>query len=191
MKKYKLLKDLPTFKAGQIFDLCNDGLWQLDDNDALVIMAYARATLDKFPNILGDWFEEIGKSEEANESKIWEPKLDRKYYNISDFGFISNSTNNGSQIDQFRIGIGNCFHTEEEAEKAIEKLEALRRLREKGLRFYDWSFDITDNNVTISASIEGGEAGSDYRVELVEDMTLLFRDREDYTLEELRLEAKK
>lgn len=180
MKKYKLLKDLPTFKVGQLFGLCNDGLWQLDDNDALVIMAYTRATLDKFPNILGNWFEEIGKSEEANESKIWEPKLDRKYYHIIDFGFISNSTNNGSQIDQFRIGIGNCFHTEEEAEKAVGKLKALRRLREKGLKFTKVSKRYGEiNSGHIDFNFETNEIlGTEmrFREDVLKDLSLLFKE---------------
>lgn len=66
MKKYKLKKDLPTFKAGQEFAIaeCNGGLWLIDGYDEHgdwygAVMAYAKQTLEKFPNILEDWFEEI------------------------------------------------------------------------------------------------------------------------------------
>ena len=34
--------------------------------------------------------------------------------------------------------IGNYFETEEEAEKAVEKLKALKRLKDKGFRFRTW-----------------------------------------------------
>lgn len=34
--------------------------------------------------------------------------------------------------------IGNYFETEEEAEKAVEKLKAGKRLKDKGLRFVGW-----------------------------------------------------
>lgn len=58
MKRYKLLKDLPTFKAGDLFYISEYGALVYDDGDGGV-MAYARQTLDMFPNILTEWFEEI------------------------------------------------------------------------------------------------------------------------------------
>lgn len=63
MKRYRLKKDLPTFKAGETFVLWNSietqGLCRESDD----IMAYHQKTLDKFPNILEDWFEEIKPAE--------------------------------------------------------------------------------------------------------------------------------
>lgn len=37
--------------------------------------------------------------------------------------------------------IGNCFETKEEAEKAVEKLKAWKRLRDKGFEFTGWKRD--------------------------------------------------
>ena len=37
--------------------------------------------------------------------------------------------------------IGNCFETKEEAEKAVEKLKALKILKDHGLLFGDWELD--------------------------------------------------
>lgn len=58
-KRYRLIKDLPTFNAGEIFVLENaieqQGLFRESDD----IMAYHQNTLMKFPNILTDWFEPI------------------------------------------------------------------------------------------------------------------------------------
>lgn len=58
-RRYRLIKDLPTFKAGEIFVLENaiehKGLFR--DSDG--IMAYHQKTLEKFPNILTDWFEPV------------------------------------------------------------------------------------------------------------------------------------
>ena len=51
MKRYKLLKDLPTFKAGDLFYISEHGALVHDDGD-FGVMAYARRTLDMFPNIL-------------------------------------------------------------------------------------------------------------------------------------------
>lgn len=44
-------------------------------------------------------------------------------------------TDNGE--DRFNKQIGNYFETEEEAEKAVEKLKAWKRLKDKGFRFID------------------------------------------------------
>lgn len=55
MKKYKLLHDLPTFEAGDIFRLEDCGLFNEKDG----VCAYSYRTLEKFPNILEEWFEEI------------------------------------------------------------------------------------------------------------------------------------
>ena len=38
--------------------------------------------------------------------------------------------------------IGNYFETKEEAEKAVEKLLAWKRLKELGFRFIDWELDM-------------------------------------------------
>ena len=70
MKRYKLLKDLPTFNAGDEF--------YLDINNDLclkesAIMAYNHKTLEKFPNILKDWFEGI------HDDKRWRAKIGRAH----------------------------------------------------------------------------------------------------------------
>lgn len=59
MKYYRLTKDLPTFKAGELFFINNYG--QLVSNENKSIVAYSAATLKKFPNILEEWFEETEK----------------------------------------------------------------------------------------------------------------------------------
>lgn len=73
MKRYKLLKDLPTFKAGEEFFINKSGnlIAETPRNPKQItvetlygipkkidLMAYANETLEEFPNILTDWFEE-------------------------------------------------------------------------------------------------------------------------------------
>ena len=60
MKRYKLKRDLPTFKAGEVFYLSDAGNLFRESDD---IAAYSWSTIDKFPNILTDWFEEIKPAE--------------------------------------------------------------------------------------------------------------------------------
>lgn len=58
MKRYKLKKDLPTFKAGGTFHINDKGNLVPDNEFSKGIVAYSKSTLDKFPSILTDWFEE-------------------------------------------------------------------------------------------------------------------------------------
>ena len=57
MKYYQLAKDLPTFEKGEIFYIDING--SLMSNKEPHVMAYAKSTLEKFPNILGEWFREV------------------------------------------------------------------------------------------------------------------------------------
>ena len=121
MKRYELKKDLPTFKAGEIFYISDMGnLLRESDN----VPAYSWSTIDKFPNILTDWFEEI------KESNRWKPERSQKYYYVGGDSFVyDDSWANGSAIDNGRFEIGNCFQTEEEAERVVEYLKALSVVR--------------------------------------------------------------
>lgn len=120
MKRYKLKRDLPTFKAGEIFYLSDAGNLLRESNN---IAAYSWTTLDKFPNILTDWFEEI------KESTRWEPEENQKYYFLDSNGYVYNNIWAGDSIDRNRSDIGNCFETKEEAERVVEYRKALATVR--------------------------------------------------------------
>lgn len=120
MKRYKLKRDLPTFKAGEIFYISDSGnLFRESDN----IAAYSWTTLDKFPNIITDWFEQI------NESTRWRPEADQKYYFSDNDGSVGYNRWDGDHIDRNRFEIGNCFETKEETEQVAEYLKALAVVR--------------------------------------------------------------
>ena len=61
MKKYVLKRDLPTFKAGDIFILSDlDGcLWHSTDGDHVDHVIYTNSELKAHPEILTEWFTEI------------------------------------------------------------------------------------------------------------------------------------
>lgn len=61
-----------------------------------------------------------------------------KYHHISDFA--------DNQITATRKEIGNCFESLEEAELALRKLKAWKRLKDKGFEIYSWDyeFDMVD-----------------------------------------------
>lgn len=73
MEYYRLRRNLPTFKAGDLFYINRYGnLYRTDG-----IMAYAGETLKKFPNILGEWFEELTDMErDANTKSAFIKYLD-------------------------------------------------------------------------------------------------------------------
>lgn len=63
LKRYKLKRDLPTFKAGGEFIICCGNLIEVKPGGTLGVCAYSASTIKKFPNILTDWFEEIKPAE--------------------------------------------------------------------------------------------------------------------------------
>lgn len=154
MKRYKLLKDLPTFKAGEIFYISDAGnLLRESDN----IAVYSWTTLDKFPNILTDWFEEI------NESTRWKPDLNQKYYYLDNDGSIYNDVwDDAFSVDDDRFDIGNCFQTKEEAERVVDKLKAWKRLKDSGLKFKDCNKSNYDKTFYINAEIEHDVVAFDF-----------------------------
>lgn len=63
MKRYRLKYELPTFKQGELFHTDENGnLWrdkgQKGNHWQDEVMAYHHKTIERFPDILTDWFEE-------------------------------------------------------------------------------------------------------------------------------------
>lgn len=67
MKYYRLKKELPTFKKGELFFINNYG--QLASCEHEGVVAYSAATLKRFPNVLEDWFEEVPAPERDTNTK--------------------------------------------------------------------------------------------------------------------------
>jgi hypothetical protein len=133
MKRYKLLKDLPTFKAGQLAYISKTGNLiagtpenQKTTETGLIIMIYHETTLKKFPNILTEWFEEI---KEPVDSIHWKPKKDDEYFWMSSYGETQPDVWDGDSIDIMRLALGMIYRTEEECERARERKLAEVRLR--------------------------------------------------------------
>lgn len=134
MKRYKLLKDLPTFKAGQLAYISKTGNLiagtpenQKTTETGLIIMIYHETTLKKFPNILTEWFEEI---EEPTDSIHWTPKKDDEYFWMNSYGETQPDVWDGDSIDSMRLALGMVYCTEEECERAKERKLAKVRLRQ-------------------------------------------------------------
>lgn len=145
MKRYKLLKDLPTFKAGQLAYISKTGNLiagtpenQKTTETGLIIMIYHETTLKKFPNILTEWFEEI---EEPIDSIHWKPKIGDRCF-ILENANIRPTNCTGMLRDYNAWRTGRVFRTEEECEKARDRELAEVRLR----RTSDFEPDFENGN---------------------------------------------
>ena len=135
--KYKLLKDLPFAKAGEVFERVTykskDGLSDYDyfktskrekdgEDEVLFTIDY-NYFLDNFD----EWFEKI---EEPTDSIHWKPKHGAEYFWIDECGSILPGTfYRDSLYDQQRLTFGNVYRTEKEAEKARDRRLAKVRLQ--------------------------------------------------------------
>lgn len=124
MRRYVLKKDLPTFKAGDLFYISEYGALVYDDG-GFGVMAYAQSTLEKFPNILTEWFEEI---EEPTDSAHWKPKIAEKYFYINEYGDVEWEVWNDDDVDNRLMAMGLVYRTEEECEEACDRRLAEVRL---------------------------------------------------------------
>lgn len=147
MKRYKLLKDLPTFKAGQLAYISKTGNLiagtpenQKTTETGLIIMIYHETTLKKFPNILTEWFEEI---EEPTDSIRWKPKNGDKIWYLDENGntnFTYFDEDDSYHLSRFEFG--NTYRTSDECEQARERRLAKVRLR----RTSDFKPDFKNGN---------------------------------------------
>ena len=126
MKRYKLLKDLPTFKAGDEFFISKGGnliagtpeepktvrVGEITPTE-VNLMAYAKETLEQFPNILTDWFQEIKEQEQFFTIDVLRVEV------VGIMKLISLE----SGFQKIRE-LGLLFDTQEEAEAHFEYLKA-------------------------------------------------------------------
>lgn len=122
MKRYKLIKDLPTFKARQEFELDKNGDLVLRYGDVSSVV-YSRRELEKFPNILTDWFEQVAIG----------------FYLDGEGCIVEYDENEDPYYLNYRKSIGNDFKTEEEAKEYKKYLVALQIVKDDAKGFIpDW-----------------------------------------------------
>lgn len=80
MKRYKLKKDTPAFKAGTECYIEEAG--NMVPCRGISYTIVHKDQLEKNPNILTDWFEEI------EESTRWRPESDQEYYCLGSDGSV-------------------------------------------------------------------------------------------------------
>lgn len=126
MKRYKLLKDLPTIKAGEIFKETVTGY---NEKNLLVRIAplNAKSPRLKVQDIdnFDEWFEEI---QEPTDSIHWNPMIGEKCFILENANIIP-TLFTGKLRDYNAWRTGKVFRTEEGCEKARDRELAEVRLR--------------------------------------------------------------
>lgn len=129
------------------------------------------------------WIDDMSKPEyrynslaELNDE--WEdaPEGPRDFYIVEQRGMVGLRFRTGDGYEEKFKQIGNYFLSKEEAEMAVRKLEAFKRLKDEGLRFDDWHYrncSISGIAIGINASFDASKMDilhSNY----IEDLTTCF-----------------
>lgn len=126
----------------------------------------------------GDYREKYDSLAELNEE--WEdvPEEPKKYYYITSCGETTHRGyrlwENESIYDKNRKQIGNYFETEEEAEQAVEKLKAWKRLRDAGFKFEKWEKEYGPRIVLIGTIAD--ENAPAYGI--MKDLEIIMKEKE-------------
>lgn len=99
--------------------------------------------LIKFKKIIED-LKESQEEEQKHRNKRWRGKKNEDFYYILADGSVDTQNEEHYHYDNKLYDIGNYFKTEEEAEKAVEKIKIYTKLKDLALRLnkgkrFDWS----------------------------------------------------
>lgn len=131
-KHYKLKTDLPTFKAGDLFYLDQNGSLRHKEKD---IVAYHYSTLAKFPEALEKFWEPA-----EEECKRWRAEDGEPYFYVNHDAEVLPSREDLCPVDNDRHRLGNYFQTKEEAQAHVNYLKAIAVVRDDAKGFEpDWS----------------------------------------------------
>ena len=116
MKRYKLLKDTPTLKAGTIFEEREspDEYKELGQVVADGCLTRPWLTVSEINNF-DEWFEEIPEKHER-----WRGGRGDSYYFIDDEGAIRHEIDTNDDMDNYRYSAGLYGRTKQELEAKLE-----------------------------------------------------------------------
>lgn len=104
----------------------------------------------------------------------WEDYEETKYYFIDGVGIIRERRIGECEEDEeARKIIGNYFDTKEEAEKAVEKLKAWKRLKDNGLKFCAWKITDDGCSVDIETTLDSEVVRAKQKY-ITDDLNLIF-----------------
>ena len=126
----------------------------------------------------------------AEFNEEWEDYEPKEFYFIDQFMSVSkgvvddveyagrhNAVNYAKKTSNNLKTAGNYFEAREEAEKAVEKLKALKRLKDKGFRFVGWRGDVDKHHLDGVVWYEMRLCGG-YNIETANDLETIFGPEE-------------
>lgn len=128
MKTYKLLKDLPRAKAGEVVIITNahsNNPWILkinkwnEDEKQRPRLAYIHT------KNVDEWLEEIPEKQKS----VWDLKAGDSFYLIFNGNILKNSISYCEHFKANYLEIWNAFLSKEEAEQELAKRKALQRIK--------------------------------------------------------------
>lgn len=115
----------------------------------------------------------------AELNKEWEDYEEPKEYWFIDFnGEIKEFELIGFEWQGWMKEIGNHFETKEEAKKAVERLRAWKRLKDKGFKFNGWTID-DGLRISICTNTDEDDIYDEDKRRIKPDLDLLFSGGEE------------
>lgn len=177
--KYRLLKDLPTFAEGDIFELRDGHLyWVKQDDDSRhwknKVMAYHRQTLERFPSILNDWFEEI-----HGPKTVWDLEIGDEYWFIDEFtaSGLGRDAWGNDEADYMRRDLGLAYISHDEGKRALARMKA-RVILEQDANEFDPNW-ISENENKWYVAYFKQSLLQPVATEVVQGAEIYFASRED------------
>ena len=140
---------------------------------AFISVDYQITVLPDDKNKTAIYYNSLAELNEDWEDYIEEPK---KQFYIDCDGRIWIFENHTTEYIKGKMQeIGNYFKTREEAEKAVEKLKAWKRLKDKGFVWQGWEEGAMDNGMCV---IGCQIPENNWETDVVDDLDLLFGGEE-------------
>ena len=157
MKQYKLLKDIPFAKAGDMVEMWSDGT-----------MAFVgEPNLPRF------------NKEDVRMFPLWFEEVEEYFYITTDGSVWLCSKNKDKELDKNRKAIGNYFETIEEAEKYLEYLKAKEVIKKDTKGFKpDWNNE-DENRYRGCWDFKKGTTSWMYEYGTFEEPLIFFKSVED------------
>lgn len=116
---------------------------------------------------------------ELNEkpTQVWEPQYDEKYYYITTSGNVAQDTFNPS-FDKYRLSFKNCFKTRKEAQRMVEKIKIINKLKELSNVDFNEDFDEQKWYITYNHRTKSIECDTTYHVQRM-PFCIYFKNQED------------
>ena len=99
---------------------------------------------EDFNKQVSDIKEQIKQCDKEN--KVWIPKENEKYWYLNELGFPIEDKNEKYLTDNNRFDFGNCFKTQEEAERKMFEIKLHRKLELFALENNDTEIDWNDSS---------------------------------------------